>query len=85
MSFRMILCTRPECQTSAGCKCVVPGDRLVPRERSSLSDYSDDEIAREHHYRMLKKLGDPRICVGAPAPKRAPAYRLTIAGNEWMR
>lgn len=30
---------------------------------AGLSDYSDEEIAREYQWRMMKKLGDPRICV----------------------
>jgi len=28
-----------------------------------LSAFSDEEIAREHHWRMLNKLGDPRVAV----------------------
>lgn len=32
--------------------------------RPSLSDFTDAEIAQEHHNRMMKKLGDPRVGVG---------------------
>jgi hypothetical protein len=58
----MILCTGPLCQTSAGCRCA-----QTPAPRG-LSDYSDEEIAREHHFRMLRRLGDPRVCVSATLP-----------------
>lgn len=55
----MVLCSRPECQTTAGCKC-------NQRSVYGLDSFSDEEIAREHHWRMVKKLGDPRICVTVP-------------------
>lgn len=54
----MNVCTIPECQTSAGCKCRPPS-----RAGTSLSDWSDEDITREYHQRMLRKLGDPRIGV----------------------
>jgi len=57
----LVVCSRLECQTSAGCKC---GESKPWGYRpSGLSVFSDDEIAAEHHWRMMKKLGDPRTCV----------------------
>ncbi len=32
----------------------------------SLSEFSDEEISREYHWRAMRKLGDPRICVSWP-------------------
>ena len=55
----MIICSKPECQTTAGCKCKSD----VPKFGKSLSDYTDDEIAREYHARALARLGDPRISI----------------------
>lgn len=57
----MNVCSRTECQTSAGCKC----GEIRPVFKS-LADFTDDEIAREYHLRMLRKLGDPRIGVSLP-------------------
>lgn len=34
-----------------------------PPARPSLSQFSDEEIAREHHFRMMKKLGDQMVGV----------------------
>lgn len=31
-----------------------------------LSNYTDEEIAKEYYWRMQKKLGDPRISVSSP-------------------
>jgi len=52
-----VICSKPECQTTAGCLCQT---QFTFR---SLSQYTDEEIAREYHWRMMKKLGDPLICV----------------------
>lgn len=56
----MTICSRSECQTTAGCQCHRLSLWSITRS-VALSDYTDEEIAREHHYRMLKKLGDQRI------------------------
>lgn len=55
----MIVCTNPGCQTTAGCKCSgwwqppqVPTITAGGTGRS-LSEFSDEEIAREHRYRMM--------------------------------
>lgn len=69
----MNVCSRLECQTSAGCAhrgphaqmCYFPAD---------LSSYTDEQIAAEHHWRMMKKLGDPRICVSGPKQIAWPEY-----------
>lgn len=34
----------------------------------SLSEFTDEEIAREYFWRAQRKLGDPRIAVGFPFP-----------------
>lgn len=72
----MNVCARHECQTTAGCAhrgtngqlcwfheqsyTTVPG-WLV--ERKLISEFTDDEIAREYYTRALRKLGDPRTRV----------------------
>lgn len=33
---------------------------------SSLSDFTDEEIAREYYWRAQKKLGDQRVGIGLP-------------------
>lgn len=58
----MNVCTMPGCQTTAGCIC----ERTAKALRPGLSAFTDDEIAREYHARMLRKLGDPRIAVTGP-------------------
>jgi len=57
------ICSMPGCQTTAGCKC----DQV--RSRPSLSDFTDEEIAKEHYLRAMLKLGDQRISVGVPSAK----------------
>lgn len=57
----MIICSMPGCGTSAGCRCAEKFKLMAP-----LSSYTDEQIAAEHHRRMLAKLGDPRICVSLP-------------------
>jgi hypothetical protein len=44
------------------------------RERTSLADYSDQEIANEYHWRMLKALGDPAEFVELRFDGCAPDY-----------
>jgi hypothetical protein len=41
---------------------------------ADLSSYTDEQIAAEHHWRMMKKLGDPRICVSGPKQIAWPEY-----------
>jgi hypothetical protein len=54
----MITCSRPECQTSAGCKCnqswVYPV-RLPMRK--ALSEYTDAELRNELHQRAMQAPG----------------------------
>jgi hypothetical protein len=75
----MLICSRHECQTTAGCAhrgpngqlCFWPGDGCGSYEKTPghlhqvgpLSAFTDEEIAREYHWRSIKKLGDPRVCV----------------------
>jgi hypothetical protein len=82
----MLICGRHECQTTAGCAhrgpdgtlCVFPASpsqsyEKIPgwlHEVGALTQFTDEEIAREYHWRMMKKLGDPRVCVSAPVIKR---------------
>ncbi len=56
----LIICSMPECQTTAGCVCSRPAFK-------SLSDFTDEEIAREYYARAQSKLGDPRIGVTTKA------------------
>lgn len=57
----MLLCTLPECQTTAGCRC---GRGFAAPK--SLADYSDAEIAQEYHRRALRQLGDQTKTVSVP-------------------
>lgn len=75
----MLICGRNECQTTAGCAnrgvngelCVFPASPSQSYAKipgwlhpvGTLSQYSDEEIAREYHWRCMKKLGDPSKCV----------------------
>jgi hypothetical protein len=73
----MLICGRNECQTTAGCANRGPRGQLcyflergaykdLPswlHKVGTLSDFSDDEIAQEYHWRMMQKLGDPRVAV----------------------
>jgi hypothetical protein len=44
----MVTCSRPECQTPAGCKCGLSWDYPVRLPmRKALSDYSDVELLNE--------------------------------------
>jgi hypothetical protein len=56
VAAHLMTCVRPECQTTAGCKC-------APLPKASLSDFTDEEIAREYFWRAQQKLGDPRVWV----------------------
>jgi len=58
----MIVCSSPGCQTTAGCVC----NRISRPVFKSLSDFTDEEIAREYYWRAQKKLGDPMIGVSVP-------------------
>lgn len=73
----MLICSRSECQTTAGCAhrgpngqlCYWPGHtapldpNLWLHKVGSLSQFTDEEIAAEHYRRMLANLGDPRVGV----------------------
>lgn len=80
-------CSHPDCQTSAGCKCrnwwptspQAPSYTAGATGGRSLSDFTDDEIAREYHARALRKLGDPRIGVGFAG---LPEHHLPFAGRK---
>lgn len=77
----MLICWRHECHTTAGCAHRDPAGRLCVFPTSptqsyaeingwlhqvgALADFTDDEIAREYHWRMVQKLGDPRKCVSS--------------------
>ncbi len=81
----MLICNLHECHTTAGCAhrgpegqlCYWPGESMgqydkIPgwlHEKKALSEFSDDEIAREYHWRMMQKLGDPRIGVSGKAAR----------------
>jgi len=58
----MILCSAPGCQTTAGCVC----NSVSRAARPSLSDFTDEEIAREHGWRMMRRLGDQSVGVSVP-------------------
>lgn len=76
----MNVCGRGECHTTAGCANRGPNGELCywPNSGSvysnpgwllkvgQLTDFTDDEIAREYYRRALAKLGDPRVAVGLP-------------------
>lgn len=49
-------------------------NEYVEGATGALSVFSDEEIAREHYWRMLQKLGSPLGCVGMPASD-APQVR----------
>lgn len=71
----MVVCSRPECQTTAGCQCNKPnglhplayGLSNLPLPqlpvRTPLSEYSDAEIRHEFYMRAQRWLGDQRIGV----------------------
>lgn len=85
----MLICNRHECQTTAGCAhrgldgtlCVFPASPGQSYETivgwlhkvGSLSQFTEEEIAREYHWRAMKKLGDPRIGVSATKQLRDAA------------
>jgi hypothetical protein len=73
----MTVCPACGSKTSVGCICGwreqhqtlpvvdLPYVRVTPR--TPLSEYSDDEIAREYYWRAQRKLGDPSIGVTVPS------------------
>lgn len=58
----MRVCSMPRCQTTAGCVCA---SALRP-VFNGLQGFTDEEIAREHAWRLQRRLGDKRECVGQP-------------------
>lgn len=76
----MQICGRLECHTTAGCAHRGPNGELCwwspdgscaqyPGwyvKVGQLSDFTDDEIAREYYRRALARLGDPRVAVSMP-------------------
>lgn len=84
----MIICSRPECSSTAGCKCgngwpwqypQMPAYTTGGVGRASLSDFSDEEIAREYHSRALRKLGDQSVSVGFAG---LPAHLHAFGGRR---
>jgi hypothetical protein len=58
----MIMCSRPECQTSAGCKCGQSWHYPVRLPmRKTLSDYTDAELRNELMRRAMQALGDQSV------------------------
>ena len=74
-----VICHRSECQTTAGCAHKGPMGQTCYFPPRSLSDYSDEEIAREYHNRALRKLGDPRVSVGFAG---LPEHHQPFAGRR---
>ena len=73
--MRIMICSEPQCQSSAGCVCswVLPRSDAQPippiPNQSLLSSFSDAEIAAEYHRRMHMKLGDQTVGVSVPGMK----------------
>jgi len=48
-----------------------------------LSRFTDNEISREHHWRMLRMLGDQRVGITVPAPlQRREVPELRRRGKQ---
>ena len=65
--MRIMICSEPLCQTTAGCLCsrVLPRSDAQPIQpipnQSLLSSFSDAEIAAEYHRRFQQKLASIRM------------------------
>jgi hypothetical protein len=46
---------------------------------SDLSRFTDDEIASEYHWRMMRVLGDPRVGVTVPVSD----WKGPVPTNQW--
>jgi hypothetical protein len=58
----MIMCSRPECQTSAACKCGQSWHYPVRLPmRKTLSEYTDAELRNELQRRATQALGDQGV------------------------
>jgi hypothetical protein len=60
-----------------------PSDEQMQRvthSRGSLADWSDEDIAREHHWRQMRKLGDQRtgVSVGFMTAEEIAAEKTLI-------
>jgi hypothetical protein len=66
----MITCSRPECQTAAGCKCGRSWDYPVRLPmRKTLSEYTDAELRNELQRRATLARTDQSfaVCISAPS------------------
>ena len=67
----MIMCSRPECQASADCKCGRSWHYPVRLPmRKTLSDYTDAELRNELQRRAIS--GDQSVGVMPNGPKHRP-------------
>jgi hypothetical protein len=84
----MITCSRPECQTAAGCKCGQSWDYPVRLPmRKALSEYTDAELRNELHRWATLARGRCNCPTGLgrraelPIDAVQPNGRVVIAGT----